>query len=113
VTDNSTRVRIGCRILFAMEIYNCYTGYNYNEHYNTGSFLDPTDGTVLFKDSLKKTDFGDRLTDIALTAWTLWRRRNLCSVRYKLGFYIPNGAIFHSYCRENLKSYIALTDCAL
>jgi hypothetical protein len=32
--------------LFTMEIYN-YTHYNYNEHYNTDSFLDPTDGTVL------------------------------------------------------------------
>jgi hypothetical protein len=32
--------------LFAMEIYSC-THYNYNEHYSTGSFLDPTDGTVL------------------------------------------------------------------
>jgi hypothetical protein len=26
-------------------------------------------------------------------------------VKYELGFYIPEGAILHSYCRENLKSY--------
>jgi hypothetical protein len=27
--------------------YNCNTSYNYIEHYTTGSFSDPTDGTVL------------------------------------------------------------------
>jgi hypothetical protein len=26
-------------------------------------------------------------------------------VRYELGFYIPEDAIFHSHCREHLKSY--------
>jgi hypothetical protein len=34
-------------------------------------------------------------------------------VRYKLGFYIPEEGILHSYSRENLKSYIALRDWAL
>jgi hypothetical protein len=51
--------------LFAMEIYSCYTNYNYGEHYSTGSFLNPDVGTALtfhFDDSLMKTDFGDRLT---------------------------------------------------
>jgi hypothetical protein len=33
-------------------------------------------------------------------------------VRYELGSYIPEDGIFHSYLRENLKSYIALTSCA-
>jgi hypothetical protein len=33
-------------------------------------------------------------------------------VRYKLGFYVPED-IPHSHRRENLKSYIALTDWAL
>jgi hypothetical protein len=31
------------------------------------------------------------------------------SVKYELGFYIPEDDILHSHCRENLKSYIALT----
>jgi hypothetical protein len=35
------------------------------------------------------------------------------SVRYKLGFYIPEDCILRSHRRENLKSYIALTDMAL
>jgi hypothetical protein len=30
-------------------------------------------------------------------------------VKYKLGFYIPEDDIFRSHCRENRKSYIALT----
>jgi hypothetical protein len=34
-------------------------------------------------------------------------------VRYNLGFYIPEDGILHSHCRGNLKSYIALTGCAL
>jgi hypothetical protein len=43
---------------------------------------------------------------IALTGWTLQRRRNVSPVRYELGFYIPEGGILHSYCRENLKYYL-------
>jgi hypothetical protein len=31
------------------------------------------------------------------------------SVRYELGFYIPEDDSLHSHRRENLKSYIALT----
>jgi hypothetical protein len=34
-------------------------------------------------------------------------------VRYELGFYIPEDGILHSHCRENLKSYIALTGWTL
>jgi hypothetical protein len=34
----------------------------------------------------------------------------MSTVRYKLGFYIPEDDILHSHCREYLKSYIALTD---
>jgi hypothetical protein len=34
-------------------------------------------------------------------------------VRYELGFYILEDGILHSHCRENLKSYIALTGGAL
>jgi hypothetical protein len=34
-------------------------------------------------------------------------------VRYELGFYIPEDGILHSHRRENLKSYIAVTDWAL
>jgi hypothetical protein len=46
---------------------------------------------------------------IALTGWTLSRRRNVSPVKYELGLYIPEDVILHSHCRENLKSYIALT----
>jgi hypothetical protein len=35
------------------------------------------------------------------------------SVRYELGFYIPEDDILHSHCHENLKSYIALTGWTL
>jgi hypothetical protein len=34
-------------------------------------------------------------------------------VKYELWFYIPEDDILHSHCRENLKSYIALTGWAL
>jgi hypothetical protein len=34
-------------------------------------------------------------------------------VKYELGFCIPEDDILHSYCRENLKSYIALTGWTL
>jgi hypothetical protein len=34
-------------------------------------------------------------------------------LRQELGFYIPEESILHSRRRENLKSYIALTDLAL
>jgi hypothetical protein len=32
---------------------------------------------------------------------------------YELGFYIPEDGILRSYRRGNLKSYVALTGCAL
>jgi hypothetical protein len=50
---------------------------------------------------------------IALTDWTLYRRRNVSAVRYELGFYIPEDDILHSHRRENLNSYIALTSWTL
>jgi hypothetical protein len=34
-------------------------------------------------------------------------------VKYELGFCIPEDDILHSHRRENLKSYMALTGCAL
>jgi hypothetical protein len=34
-------------------------------------------------------------------------------VKYELGFHIPEDDILHSYCREILKSYIALTGWTL
>jgi hypothetical protein len=34
-------------------------------------------------------------------------------VKYEPGFYIPEDDIVHSHRRENLKSYITLTGCAL
>jgi hypothetical protein len=50
---------------------------------------------------------------IALTGWTLYWRRNVSPVKYKLGFYISEDDILHSHRRENLKSYIALTGWTL
>jgi hypothetical protein len=50
---------------------------------------------------------------IALTGWTLYRRRNVSPVKYELGFCIPEGDILHSHRRQNLKSYIALTGWTL
>jgi hypothetical protein len=32
--------------------------------------------------------------------------------KYELGFYIPEDDILPSHRRENLKSYLTLTDCA-
>jgi hypothetical protein len=50
---------------------------------------------------------------IALTGWTLSRRRNVSPVKYELGFYIPEDDILHSHRREGPKSYISLTGWAL
>jgi hypothetical protein len=50
---------------------------------------------------------------IALTGWTLSRRRNVSHVRYELGFCIPEDDVLHSHLRENLKSYVALTGWTL
>jgi hypothetical protein len=50
---------------------------------------------------------------IALTGWTLYRRRNVSPVKYELGFYIPDDDILRSHRRENLKTYIALTGWTL
>jgi hypothetical protein len=50
---------------------------------------------------------------IALTGWSLKRRRSVSPVRYELGFYIPEHDILHSHRRENLKSYIALSGWTL
>jgi hypothetical protein len=47
---------------------------------------------------------------IALTGWTLQRRRNVSPVKYELDFYIPEDGILHSDRRENLKSYIVCSD---
>jgi hypothetical protein len=35
------------------------------------------------------------------------------SVRYEMGFHIPEDGILHSHRRDNLRSYIALTGWAL
>jgi hypothetical protein len=42
---------------------------------------------------------------VALTGWTLLKRRNAFPVKYELSFYIPEDGILHSHRRENLKSY--------
>jgi hypothetical protein len=34
-------------------------------------------------------------------------------MKYELGFYIPEDDFLHSHCREDLKSYIALTGWSL
>jgi hypothetical protein len=38
---------------------------------------------------------------------------NVSPVKYELGFYIPEDDILHSHCRENLRSYTALTGWTL
>jgi hypothetical protein len=43
---------------------------------------------------------------IALTGWTLQRRRNVSPVKYELGFYIPEDDILHSERCENLRYYM-------
>jgi hypothetical protein len=45
-------------------------------------------------------------SDIALTDWALWRRRNVSPVRYELGFFIPEADILRSHSREYFTSYI-------
>jgi hypothetical protein len=50
---------------------------------------------------------------IALTGWTLQRKRNVSPVRYELGFYIPEDDIRHSHRLGNLKSHIELTGWSL
>jgi hypothetical protein len=42
---------------------------------------------------------------IALTDWTLQRRRNVFHLRYELCFHISEGGILHSHRHENLKYY--------
>jgi hypothetical protein len=34
---------------------------------------------------------------IALTGWTLWRRRDVSPVKYEMGYYIPEDDILHRY----------------
>jgi hypothetical protein len=50
---------------------------------------------------------------IELTDCTLYRRRNVSTVKYELGLYILEDGIPHSHCHENLKYYIALTGWTL
>jgi hypothetical protein len=59
--------------------------------------------TASFKVTAVKTS---NLT-LALTGWTLYRRRNVFTM-YELCFYIPEGDILHSYSREKIKSYHSL-----
>jgi hypothetical protein len=64
-------------------------------------------------DILPSHRLGNLKSDIALTGWALYRRRNAFPVRYELGFCIPDDGIIHSHRHGNLKSYIALTGWAL
>jgi hypothetical protein len=50
--------------------------------------------------------YGNVISYVRLTAWTLYRRRDVFPVRYELGFYIQEYGILHSHSRENLKSYM-------
>jgi hypothetical protein len=71
VTNNSTGGSDWISDLFAMEIYSCYKGYHYNEHYSTVSFSDPTDGTALLWRLTSRTELFwlGRLTPIQETNW--------------------------------------------
>jgi hypothetical protein len=46
VTNNATRAWIGYRI-YSLWRFTITNGYNYKDHYSTGSFSDPIDGTAL------------------------------------------------------------------
>jgi hypothetical protein len=71
-------------------------------------------GFYVSEDGIQHSHRREKLISyVALTGWTLNRRRNVIPVRYELGFYIPEDVILHSHRRENLKSYIALTGCVL
>jgi hypothetical protein len=59
-----------------MEIYSCYSGYNYNGHFSTGSLSDPADGTVLHWGPTSRTD----LFWLTLIPETDWRRLTSCIV---------------------------------
>jgi hypothetical protein len=52
----------------------------------------------------------NRKSYIALTGWTLERKRNVSPVKYELGFYIPEDDILHSHRRENVKFYTVNTE---
>jgi hypothetical protein len=67
VTNNSTRVRIGYRI-YSLWRFTAAADYNYNDHYSTGSFSDPTDETAL------RWRFTSRTHWRRLTSATDWRR---------------------------------------
>jgi hypothetical protein len=64
-------------------------------------------GFYIPEDGILHSHFRENLKSyIALTGWTLYRRRNVSPVRYELGFYIPEDGILHSHRRGNLKSYV-------
>jgi hypothetical protein len=66
-----------------MEIYSCYS-YSYVDHYSTGSFSDPTDGTALRWRLTSRTDYS--LASIPEADWRRltpkadWRGLTLCIV---------------------------------
>jgi hypothetical protein len=68
---------------------------------------------ILEDDLLHSHRCGNPKFYVALTGWTLERRRNVSPVMYELGVYISEDDILHSHRRENLKSYIALTGWGL
>jgi hypothetical protein len=49
---------------------------------------------------------------IALTGWTMYRRRHVSPVRYDLSSYSPEDVIRHSHRREDLKSHVEGHDLA-
>jgi hypothetical protein len=71
-------------------------------------------GFYIPKDGILHSHSRENLkSNIALTGWPLYRRRNVSPVEYELGFYIPEDGILHSPRREILKSNIALTGWSL
>jgi hypothetical protein len=50
---------------------------------------------------------------VRLTGAAFYPNRNVSPVRYELSFYVPEDDILHRLCREDLKSYIALTGWTL
>jgi hypothetical protein len=72
------------------------------------SVLTRTTGCNIPEDTILHSGRPENLKSyIALTSWTLYRRRNVSPVKYELGFYIPEDDILHSDRYDNLKSYYA------
>jgi hypothetical protein len=75
--------------------------------------LEPPSSTTAKQRTIPEDAVKNLKSYIGFTGWTLLEKCNVSPVRNELGFYIPEDGIIHSHRLENLKSYTALTGCAL